>query len=57
MGFAQGFGIDTVSLAATSIGFDVLGGDNPGLVPRRTGLLPPVSCCAARFHQDHSRRL
>lgn len=48
MGFEQGLGIDTVGLAAASIGLDLLCGDNFGLCPWACACLAQ-KCAAPQY--------
>ena len=57
MGFEDGLGVDAVGLAAASIGFDVMGGDELGLMATRGRLTGPIVCGAAGFDQEQRRLL
>ncbi len=57
MGFQERLGIDAVGLIAPSIGFDVLGGDDDGVVPGIDCLAGPEVGGAAGFKEDRGRRV
>jgi hypothetical protein len=56
-GFQEALGIDTVGLIAPAIGFDVLGGDDDGVVPGRDGLAGPEVRGATGFEQHGGGRV
>jgi hypothetical protein len=57
VGFEKRLGIDAVGLIASAIGFDVLGGDDGGVVPGRNGLAGPEVRGAAGFDEHGGRRV
>ena len=57
MGFQERLGIDAVGLIAAAIGFDVLGGDDEGVVPGEDGLAGPEVSGAAGFEQNGGGRV
>jgi len=52
VGFQEGLGIDAVGFIAPAIGFDVLGGDDGGVMAGIDGLSGPEVSGAAGFEQD-----
>ena len=55
-GFAAGFGIIAVVLAALAVGDDKAGGDDAGVVPQTAQGPRPVVGAAAGFHADDCGR-